>query len=133
VPDNSNLPGTVLGIGIDLCEVDRLRQAMARTKGMRTRIFTPGEREYCEKRSDPAERYAVRFAAKEAVLKAMGVGLGACSLRDIEVVSLSSGAPVLALHDSAARLAEEHGVVRWLLSLTHTATLAQATAVALSA
>jgi holo-[acyl-carrier protein] synthase len=123
----------VVGVGVDLCEVDRLRAAMARTPGMRNRIFHPAEQAYCERRRDPAERYAARFAAKEAVLKAMGEGLGSCSLKDIEVVSQSSGAPTLVLHHGAAALAAQHGVVAWLISLTHTSSLAQATVIALGA
>jgi holo-[acyl-carrier protein] synthase len=123
--------GEVIGVGIDLCDVDRLRKVMERTPGMRERLFTDDERAYCEQRRDPAERYAARFAAKEAVLKALGEGLGACALRDIEVVPLPSGAPKLRLHHSAAALAAEHGVDGWLISLTHTASLAQATVLAL--
>ena len=125
------MPAEVLGLGVDLCEVERLRASMARTAGMRDRLFTPGEQTYCEQRSDPAERYAVRFAAKEAVLKAMGEGLGACAMRDIEVVTKPSGAPRLVLHASAAKLAASHGVAGWLISLTHTSSLAQATVLAL--
>jgi phosphopantetheine--protein transferase-like protein len=121
----------VVGLGVDLCDVERMRQALDRTPSLRRRLFTQAEREYCDRRRDPAERYAVRFAAKEAVLKAMGVGLGACALRDIEVVRASSGAPSLALHASAAGVAAERGIVAWQLSLTHTETVAQATALAL--
>jgi holo-[acyl-carrier protein] synthase len=66
------------------------------------------------------------------VLKALGVGIGACALREIEVVKRPSGAPDLELHSAAARLARERGVTRWHISLTHTATLAQATVVALA-
>jgi holo-[acyl-carrier protein] synthase len=121
----------VLGVGVDLCEVDRLRTAMARTPGLRNRLFSPAEQAYCERRRDPGERYAARFAAKEAVLKAMGVGLGACAMYDIEVVNESSGAPRLVLRDSAAELAASKGVAAWLLTLTHTSSLAQATALAL--
>jgi holo-[acyl-carrier protein] synthase len=124
--------GTVVGIGVDLCEVERLRTAMARTPRLRERVFAPGEQVYCEQRRDPAERYAARFAAKEAVLKALGVGIGACALREIEVVSRPSGAPELVLHATAANLASERGVTRWHISLTHTANLAQATVVALA-
>jgi holo-[acyl-carrier protein] synthase len=136
VPDPDSITplpvvGPVLGVGVDLCEVDRLRQSMARTPGMRRRLFSEAEQAYCERRSDPAERYAARFAAKEAVLKAMGVGLGACSLYDIEVVNERSGEPRLVLRDSAAKLAAAKGVVGWHLSLTHTSTMAQATALAL--
>lgn len=124
--------GPVLGLGVDICEIDRLREAMARTPSMRDRLFTPAEQAYCERKRDPAERYAARFAAKEAVMKAMGIGLGGCAVRDIEVVrDEDSGAPAVLLHASAARVAAERGVAGWLLSLTHTGNLAQATALAL--
>lgn len=133
MPDSAASPGTgtVVGVGVDLCEVDRLRRAMARTPGLRDRVFTTAEQAYCDRRKNSGERYAARFAAKEAVLKALGAGLGACALRHIEVVSEPSGAPRLVLHRSAAKLADEHGVVSWLVSLTHTSSLAQATVLAL--
>ena len=121
----------MIGIGVDLCEVDRLRAALARTPSIRDRLFTEGEQAYCERRRDPVERYAARFAAKEAVLKAMGVGLGACRWHDIEVVRADSGAPSLVLHGAARDLATERGVTRWLLTMTHTHRLAEAIAVAL--
>lgn len=130
MPDGVDGSG-VVGLGVDLCEVERMRQALARTPSLRQRVFTEAERAYCDRRRDPTERYAVRFAAKEAVLKAMGVGLGACALRDIEVVRAESGAPSLVLHGGAASLAAERGIVRWQLSLTHTETLAQAMVLAL--
>jgi holo-[acyl-carrier protein] synthase len=124
--------GHVLGLGIDLCEIDRLREAMTRTPGMRNRLFTPDEQAYCERKRDPSERYAARFAAKEAVMKAMGIGLGGCAVRDIEVVrNADTGAPAVLLHASAAKVAAERGVSAWLLSLTHTGGMAQATAIAL--
>jgi holo-[acyl-carrier protein] synthase len=122
---------TVVGVGVDLCEVDRLRRTLARTPGFATRVYTDAERETCGRRRDPTEGLAARFAAKEAVLKALGRGLGACAFRDIEVVRAASGAPSLALHDSAARLAAEHGVTAWHVSLTHTATMAEAVVIAL--
>jgi holo-[acyl-carrier protein] synthase len=120
----------VVGVGVDLCDVDRMRRALARTPGFATRVFTDGERAYCERAQDPAQRFAARFAAKEAVLKALGAGLGACPLRDIEVERTESGAPALRLHRSAAAVADERGVTGWHLSLTHVAALAEAVAVA---
>lgn len=123
----------VVGVGVDLCEVDQLRRAMTRTPGLRTRLFTEAEQAYCQRRRDPAERYAVRFAAKEAVLKAMGVGLGSCGMREIEVEVARSGAPSVALHGRAAKLAAERGITRWEISLTHTASMAHAVAIALTA
>jgi holo-[acyl-carrier protein] synthase len=124
--------GDVVGVGVDLCEVERMRAALARTAGFADRVFTGGEQAYCRGAKDPAERFAVRFAAKEAVLKALASGIGACRLRDIEVVRAESGAPGLVLHDTAAALAERHGVTGWHLSLTHTATLAEAVVIAVA-
>jgi holo-[acyl-carrier protein] synthase len=125
--------GGVLGVGVDLCEVDRMRRTLARTPGFADRVYTEAEQDYCRRRRDPAERFAARFAAKEAVLKALGAGIGSCSLRDIEVVRAESGAPSLVLHGRAAALAGDRGVTAWHLSLTHTATLAEAIAIATSA
>ena len=122
----------VVGVGVDLCEVGRMRRVLARTPTFGARVFTAAERTYCDRRNDPAERYAARFAAKEAVLKALGVGLGACALRDIEVGRKASGAPSIVLHGGAAELAASRGVTAWQVSLSHTATIAQATVLALS-
>jgi holo-[acyl-carrier protein] synthase len=121
----------VIGIGADLCEVERMRVALSRTPSLRGRLFTEGEQAYCDLRSDPSERFAARFAAKEAVLKAMGLGVGACKWRDIEVMRAESGAPSVRLHGGAEALAAERGIRRWLLTLTHTSLLAEAVAVAL--
>jgi holo-[acyl-carrier protein] synthase len=122
---------TIVGVGVDLCEVDRLRRTLARTPGFATRVYTDAEREHCGRRRDPAEGLAARFAAKEAVLKALGRGLGACAFRDIEVVRAASGAPSIAMHGTAARLAAEHGVTAWHVSLSHTATMAEAVVIAM--
>ena len=119
-------------MGVDLCEVDRMRRSLARTAGLADRLFTAGEQAYCRTARDPAERFAARFAAKEATLKALGAGIGACRLRDIEVVRSPSGAPALLLHDTAAALAAERGAARWHVSLTHTTTMAEAVVVAVS-
>lgn len=121
----------MIGIGVDLCEVDRMRVALARTPTLRERLFTEDERAYCELRNDPIERYAARFAAKEAVLKAMGVGVGACKWRDIEVLRAESGAPSVQLHGTAKALAVERGISRWLLTMSHTRHTSEAIAVAL--
>ncbi len=121
----------VVGVGTDLVDLDRFRPAAERTPGILTRCFTVDERAYAERRVDPTERYAARFAAKEAVMKALGVGLGACPLAEIEVVrDDDSGAPDLVLHGKAAALAEERGVTAWHLSLTHTDATAHAIAIA---
>ena len=122
----------VVGVGVDLCEVDRMRRTLERTPGFAARVFTQAEQDYCRRARDPAERFAARFAAKEAVLKALSAGLGACPFRDIEVVRASSGAPAVVLHGAAAALATDRGVGEWRVSLTHTRTMAEAVALALS-
>ena len=121
----------MIGIGVDLCEVDRMRTALGRTPTLRGRVFTDEEQAYCDRRHDPTERYAARFAAKEAVMKAMGVGVGACRWRDIEVARAGSGAPSVRLHGGARALAEGLGIREWRLTMTHTHRIAEAIAVAL--
>ena len=121
----------IIGIGTDLVELDRFRATLQRTPAIVDRLFTVDEQDYATRRRDPTERFAARFAAKEAVLKALGLGLGALAFRDIEVVRAESGAPALRLHGDAADLAAERGVRRWLLTMTHTERVAQAIAVAL--
>jgi holo-[acyl-carrier protein] synthase len=121
----------MIGIGLDQVEIDRFRAALSRTPRLRERLFRPGEQAYAEERHDPVERYAVRFAAKEAVMKALGCGLGDIAMLDIEVVRAESGEPSVVLHGRAEELASRRGVTRWLLTLTHTERTAQAIAVAL--
>jgi holo-[acyl-carrier protein] synthase len=120
----------VLGIGVDAVDVDRFRAVLVRRPTIVTRLFTAAEIDYANRSSDPTARLAVRFAAKEAALKALGVGIGAMAFVDIEVTRNSDGAPSLILHGEAARLAAGRGVKVWHLSLTHTATVAVANAVA---
>jgi holo-[acyl-carrier protein] synthase len=124
-------PAAVLGVGIDLVDVDRFRVSLARTPSMRERMFTEGERAYAEAANDPAERYAARFAAKEAVMKAMGVGLGAFGFHDVSVLRAEGGQPSLLVVGTAELLAVERGVQAWQISLTHTAMSAGAVVVAL--
>ena len=121
----------LIGIGTDLVDLDRLRWCWPAPRGWSGRLFTAGEQAYAGERRDPTERFGGRFAAKEATMKALGVGLGAVAFRDIEVVRAPSGAPVLELHGTAASLAESRGVVGWLVTLSHTQHLAQAVVVAL--
>ena len=84
-----------------------MRAALERTPTLRARVFTDREQAYCDQRQDPTERYAARFAAKEAVLKAMGLGLGACGWREIEVARAESGVPSIVLHGGARAAADE--------------------------
>jgi holo-[acyl-carrier protein] synthase len=121
----------VIGIGTDLVELDRFRLALQRTPRLAERLFSDAERAYAARQQDPTERLAVRFAAKEAVMKAMGVGLWKFPMRDIEVIRAESGAPAVRLHGEALRVAESRGVTQWRLTMTHTDRVAQAIAVAL--
>jgi holo-[acyl-carrier protein] synthase len=121
----------VRGIGIDAVEVDRFRRLLERRPAAARRLFTEAELAFGARWRDPAPRLAARFAAKEAVMKALGVGLGAFAFHDVEVVSAASGAPSLILRGAAKALANRMGVEAWRLSLTHTDAMAQAVAVAL--
>lgn len=121
----------MIGIGVDLVDVDRMRATLTRTPSLIARMFTPGERAYAESAHDPTERFAVRFAAKEAVMKALGVGLGAFDWHDVEVTRAPSGVPSLVVTGRAKALADAAGVTDWKLTLSHTATVAEAIAVAL--
>ena len=121
---------TIRGIGVDLVDVDRMRRSLARTPTLASRLFTDEERTYAERARDPSERLAARFAAKEAVMKALGVGLGAFDWHDVEVVRTSSGAPELRVTGRAAELAAAAGVTRWLGTLSHTERTAEAVVVA---
>jgi len=116
----------MIGLGIDAVEVDRFRRALARTPRMVQRLFTDDERAYGARFADPAPRLAARFAAKEATMKALGVGLGAFDFRDVEVCSAPSGAPTLRLSGRAAALAGSRGVTAFHLSITHTDVVAEA-------
>jgi holo-[acyl-carrier protein] synthase len=113
----------IVGIGIDLAEVDRIRQAIERY-GRRfiERIYTEKEIGYVERKANKYERYAARFAAKEAGMKAVGTGWKrGVRWRDFEVTNLPSGRPTLQLHGEAAKFAENLGVRSIALSITHTA------------
>ena len=121
----------IRGVGIDLVDVDRFRRMLGRRPGLIERLFTSSERAYCLERNDPTERFAVRFAAKEAALKSMGVGIGAVEWHDIEVGRSPEGRPSLELSGRAAKLAEELSIVRFELSMTHTSSMAQAEVIAI--
>jgi holo-[acyl-carrier protein] synthase len=124
-------PLGIRGLGTDLVEIERFRLALSRRASLSERLFTTGEQEYARLHHDPVSRFAVRFGAKEAVMKALGAGLGAFPFRAVEVVRDDSGEPSLALHGAAAALAEARGVRSWMVSLTHTDTTAMAVALAL--
>ena len=122
--------------GIDLVEVARLRDVLARTPEFASRVFTEAEQTYCLAQADPPLHFAARFAAKEAALKALGIGLGAIgiasALRDVEVVRRGT-APTLSLAGKPKTVAERLGVYHTALSLTHGRETAVASVVMLAA
>jgi holo-[acyl-carrier protein] synthase len=124
-PTRRKLCFMVLSVGVDMVEVERIQKALEDSrigKRFRERVFTAKEIQYCEsKRRGRYESYAGRFAAKEAVMKALGRGWGSkVGWLDIEVARAHSGKPEIVLHDKTARLAEQLGIRRWSLSITHT-------------
>jgi holo-[acyl-carrier protein] synthase len=128
---DGGLAGPVLGIGIDAVDVERFRRVLGRRAGLAERLFTHGEQAYARAAADPVPRMSTRFAAKEAAMKALGVGLGSFRFAEVEVVRTDLEAPLLVLHGSAHALAGRTGVVRWHLSLTHTEQVAMAVVVAI--
>ncbi|MGA2770251.1 MAG: holo-[acyl-carrier-protein] synthase [Bryobacteraceae bacterium] len=118
----------IVGTGVDLAEVARIRASIERF-GARfiERIYTPAEIAYVEHKANRWERYAARFAAKEAGMKAIGTGWRhGVRWQDFEVANLPSGKPTLRLHGAAARVADRLGVRNVSLSLTHTAEVGMA-------
>jgi holo-[acyl-carrier protein] synthase len=113
----------IVGLGIDLAEVDRIRKAIERHgRRFTDRIYTATEIAYVERKANRYERYAARFAAKEAGMKAIGTGWKrGVRWQDFEVTNLPSGRPTLRFHGVAAQIADSLGVRTIALSLTHTA------------
>ena len=123
----------IVGHGVDVCDVARIRRALEAPSGdrFRARVFTAAEQAYCEARNRARfASYAVRFAAKEAAMKALGTGWGeGIGWHDFEVVRDASGPPRLVLHGRAAELAAERRMRRWSITLSHTASLGIASVV----
>jgi holo-[acyl-carrier protein] synthase len=120
----------IRGIGVDAVDIERFRRSLERTPSMHQRLFTPDELEYVRPKADPVPSLAARFAAREAAMKALGVGLGAFGFHDVWVQRAESGEPALVVTGTALRLADAAGVQQWHLSITHTDTLAIAYVVA---
>jgi holo-[acyl-carrier protein] synthase len=118
----------IVGTGVDLAEVPRIRAAAERFGAkFIERVYTPREIAYVERKANKWERYAARFAAKEAGMKAIGTGWRhGVRWQDFEVSNLPSGKPTLRFHGVAAQVAERLGVKNVALSLTHTAELGMA-------
>ncbi|MCC6832136.1 MAG: holo-ACP synthase [Thermoleophilia bacterium] len=116
----------VLGIGLDLIEIDRIEAALERRPRFAERCFTEAEAAYCASRAYPPQHFAARFAAKEAVGKALGIGM--TRWREVEVVR-GRGAPTIRLHGRYLRRAADLGVTDIAVSLTHSRGIAAAVAV----
>lgn len=121
----------VLGIGVDVVETARIESSLAKFGDhFLRRVFVPGEIEYCSAMPQPVLHYAARFAAKEAVSKAFGTGIGKrMGWRDIEVRRKETGEPFIVLHGHAAEYARRLNVSATFISLSHTAHYAAANAV----
>lgn len=120
------------GIGVDVIEIARIRRMREKHgQAFLDKCFTPAETEYCLRKSNPDESLAARFAAKEAVMKALGSGWGqGVAFANVEVVPANGGAPEVRLHGGAEDYRRGHGVARVLLSMSHCREYAVAQAVA---
>lgn len=121
----------MIGIGLDAVEIERFRRAVERHPRILDRIFTTEERDDMSERVDPVPGLAARFAVREAVMKAMGVGIGDVAFADIAVRRSPSGRPAVELRGAAAKLASELGITTWQISISHTRDSAMAVAAAL--
>lgn len=123
----------ISGCGIDLVEISRIELALERFgRRFLDRVFTPAEKAYCLAKKRPAESLAARFAAKEAVAKALGLGLGQFCWQDIEIVRLGGGRPQVRLTRAVLDEAEVLGIGQMLISISHTHEYAVAQAVAIA-
>jgi holo-[acyl-carrier protein] synthase len=115
----------ILGTGVDLAEVDRIKLAIERYgRRFLERVYTSAEVAYVERKANRYERYAGRFAAKEAAMKAIGTGWRrGVRWQDFEVLNLPTGKPTLYFHGEAARISKQLGVKSVSVSITHTAAL----------
>lgn len=122
-----------VGLGVDIVAISRMERIIARSPAFSKRVFTEGEQEYCNGTVQPHVHYATRFAAKEAVLKALGTGFSlGIAPRDVEVARNAAGKPFVRLHRRAAEVAEELGVREIPLSLSYTHEEAVACAMAIT-
>jgi holo-[acyl-carrier protein] synthase len=116
----------VIGVGLDAVDVERFRKVIARRPRVLDRLFSPAEQTRLSARADPIPGYAARFAAKEAAMKALHVGLATVGFADFEIIDLDSGAPLLLASGRAAELAASLGVSKFEVSLTHSDAIAGA-------
>lgn len=119
----------IFGVGTDLVEIDRIQKAIEKNPRFLQKVYTEEEIRYCQRKKNPWQSFAARFAAKEAVSKALGTGLGKIGLTDIEVQNQSTGQPQIVLHGAAQIFAQTHGIKRVHISLSHSEVYAIATAI----
>lgn len=120
----------IIGIGTDIIEIKRIKNAAEKGKRFLERVFTVGELDYSNQKKDPYPSLAARFAAKEAVMKALGTGFQGISWQDIEVVGDEKGKPIIVLHGGAAEVAGGNGIKQMLITLSHSREFATAFAIA---
>jgi len=120
----------IKGIGIDIVEVNRIEAAIKRRRKFADRIFTEVEREYCFSKRRPHLHFAVRFAAKEAAVKALGSGMRGMKWTDFEVRRDKWGKPYLSLTGNAAQVAQDKGICNIFISLSFSRESAVASAIA---
>ena len=120
-------------VGVDIVEIQRMERILSKTPSFAQRMFTEEERVYCESSSRPAAHYACRFAAREAVLKALGTGFGKCvGRKDVSVSRDQNGKPIAVLSGGALKAAQSRGIVEVAISLSFTSELAVANAMAIT-
>lgn len=119
----------ITGIGTDLIEIARIQRAIEKNPHFMERVYTANEIAYCQRKKNVWQSFAARFAAKEAVSKAFGTGIGAVGLMEIEIVNTEKGQPVVVLHGKALQLAADRNIQRVHISLSHSEAYAMATAV----
>lgn len=119
----------ITGIGTDMVEIDRIRRAIERNPHFLERVYTQQEIACCQRKANCWQSFAARFAAKEAVCKALGTGIGPVGLKEIEVINAAGGQPQAMLYGKAQALAQSRNIQRVHISLSHSEAYAIATAV----
>ena len=119
----------ITGIGTDLIEIVRIQRAIEKNPHFMERVYTANEIAYCQRKKNVWQSFAARFAAKEAVSKALGTGIGPVGLMEIEILNAENGQPKLVLHGKALQLAADRNIQRVHISLSHSEAYAMATAV----
>ena len=119
----------ITGIGTDLIEIVRIQRAIEKNPHFMERVYTANEIAYCQRKKNVWQSFAARFAAKEAVSKAFGTGIGPVGLMEIEILNAENGQPKVVLHGKALQLAADRNIQRLHISLSHSEAYAMATAV----